>query len=88
MKLLTFVTVVTGMPATIAGILGMSFDAGLFASTTFGLGAAVALTVVLGLVAVAIGRQRTREPAVGTPAALYVSFTSSSLGFRHDRGPI
>ncbi|MBN6150190.1 CorA family divalent cation transporter [Xanthomonas sp. AmX2] len=58
MKLLTFVTVVTGMLAVIAGILGMNFDTGLFASNSFGFWAAVALMIVLGLVAVAVGRHR------------------------------
>jgi len=58
MKLLTFVTVVTGLLAVIAGALGMNFEANFFAAKTFGFWIAVAFMVSLGAAAVVIGKRR------------------------------
>lgn len=58
MKLLTFVTVVTGLLAVIAGALGMNFEANFFATKTTGFWVAVAFMVTLGGVAVIVGRLR------------------------------
>jgi len=58
MKLLTFVTVVTGLLAVVAGALGMNFDANFFASKTVGFWTAVAVMVAMALVAVALGKRR------------------------------
>jgi len=58
MKLLTFVTVVLGLLAVIAGVLGMNFNAGFFESRAEGFAIAVGCMALLGLVAVAVGRKR------------------------------
>ncbi|OEZ02440.1 MULTISPECIES: CorA family divalent cation transporter [Stenotrophomonas] len=58
MKLLTFVTVVTGLLAVIAGALGMNFDANFFSLKTEGFWIAVAVMVGLGLTSIFVGRRR------------------------------
>ncbi|WP_312327948.1 CorA family divalent cation transporter [Stenotrophomonas sp.] len=58
MKLLTFVTVVTGLLAVIAGALGMNFQANFFSLKTEGFWIAVAVMAALGLLSVVIGRRR------------------------------
>lgn len=58
MKLLTFVTVVTGLLAVIAGALGMNFEANFFGAKTLGFWLAVLLMASLGIAAVAIGKRR------------------------------
>jgi len=58
MKLLTFVTVVTGLLAVVAGALGMNFEANFFASKTLGFWLSVALMVSLALISVALGKWR------------------------------
>lgn len=58
MKLLTFVTVVTGLLAVVAGVLGMNFEANFFASNTLGFWVAVAMMASMALVAVAIGKRK------------------------------
>ncbi len=58
MKLLTFVTVVTGLLAVIAGALGMNFEANFFSLKTEGFWIAVAVMVGLGLASILIGRRR------------------------------
>jgi len=58
MKLLTFVTVVTGLLAVVAGALGMNFEANFFATKTLGFWTAVALMVLLGAGSVFVGRRR------------------------------
>lgn len=56
MKLLTFVTVVTGLLAVVAGALGMNFEANFFGAKTVGFWVAVAFMVFLGLTSVVVGR--------------------------------
>ncbi len=58
MKLLTFVTVVTGLLAVIAGALGMNFDANFFSLKTEGFWIAVGIMVGLGGASILIGRKR------------------------------
>jgi len=58
MKLLTFVTVVTGLLAVIAGALGMNFEANFFSLKTEGFWIAVAFMVSLGLLSIFVGRRR------------------------------
>lgn len=58
MKLLTFATVVLGLLAVIAGVLGMNFNADFFGSKTLGFVLAVGSMCALALVAIAIGRRR------------------------------
>ncbi|MGY8564492.1 CorA family divalent cation transporter [Paracidovorax citrulli] len=58
MKLLTFVTVVTGLLAVIAGALGMNFEANFFGAKTLGFWLAVLLMASLGVAAVVIGKRR------------------------------
>ena len=58
MKLLTFVTVVLGLLAVIAGVLGMNFNAGFFASKTLGFVSAVGGMLGLAAVAVMVGIRR------------------------------
>lgn len=58
MKLLTFVTVVTGLLAVIAGALGMNFDANFFSLKTEGFWIAIAVMVGLGLMSIVVGRRR------------------------------
>lgn len=58
MKLLTFVTVVTGLLAVIAGAVGMNFDANFFSLKTEGFWIAVAIMVGLGLASIVVGRRR------------------------------
>ncbi|HEY0333656.1 MAG TPA: CorA family divalent cation transporter, partial [Stenotrophomonas sp.] len=55
MKLLTFVTVVLGLLAVIAGVLGMNFNASFFESKTLGFFVAVGGMLALGSVATVIG---------------------------------
>jgi len=57
MKLLTFVTVVLGLLAVIAGVLGMNFNASFFESRTLGFFVAVGTMLALGAIAVVIGRR-------------------------------
>jgi Mg2+ and Co2+ transporter CorA len=57
MKVLTFATVVLGVLAVFAGLLGMNFQARFF-EAEHGFWIALAATVVLGLVALLIGRWR------------------------------
>jgi len=58
MKLLTFVTVVTGLLAVIAGALGMNFDANFFGAKTEGFCVAVGIMVGLGAASILVGRKR------------------------------
>lgn len=58
MRVLTFVTVVTGLMATIVGALGMNFGAGLFDSGDAGFYAALAGLVAMGLGAFVLGRRQ------------------------------
>lgn len=58
MKLLTFVTVVTGLLAVFAGALGMNFEADFFATKTAGFWAAVAIMVLFGAVSLYLGRRK------------------------------
>ncbi|WP_421568885.1 magnesium transporter CorA family protein [Stenotrophomonas sp. PD6] len=58
MKLLTFVTVVTGLLAVIAGALGMNFEADFFGLKTTGFWTAVGVMVGLGVTSVLVGRRR------------------------------
>lgn len=57
MKLLTFVTVVLGLLAVIAGVLGMNFNASFFQSKTLGFFVAVGTMLGLGVIAAVIGRR-------------------------------
>lgn len=56
MKILTFATVVIGLLATIAGTLGMNFEAGLFKARDAGFWIAVAGMATLGLASLAVAR--------------------------------
>lgn len=58
MKLLTFVTVVTGLLAVIAGALGMNFEANFFSLKTEGFWIAVAVMIGFGLASIFVGRRR------------------------------
>lgn len=58
MAILTFATVVLGMLAVLAGILGMNFDAAFFDTKTPGFMVAAGAMLLLGIVALAIGRAR------------------------------
>ena len=58
MKLLTFVTVVTGLLAVIAGALGMNFDANFFGMKTEGFWIAVGIMAGLGAASIFVGRRR------------------------------
>ncbi|MBH1671534.1 hypothetical protein I5U90_00485 [Stenotrophomonas maltophilia] len=58
MKLLTFVTVVTGLLAVIAGALGMNFDANFFGMKTEGFWIAVGIMAGLGATSIFVGRKR------------------------------
>ncbi|HEL5613651.1 magnesium transporter CorA family protein [Stenotrophomonas maltophilia] len=58
MKLLTFVTVVTGLLAVIAGALGMNFDANFFGMKTEGFWIAVGMMAGLGAASIFVGRRR------------------------------
>ena len=56
MKILTFATVVVGLLATIAGTLGMNFDASFFRTQDTGFWIAIGGLTTLGLAALALGR--------------------------------
>ena len=56
MKILTFATVVIGLLATIAGTLGMNFDASFFKARDAGFWIAVGGMATLGIASLAIGR--------------------------------
>lgn len=58
MRVLTFVTVITGLLATIVGALGMNFDAGFFKSQDAGFWWAVGGLVFVTALALALGRWR------------------------------
>lgn len=58
MRILTFVTVVTGLLATVVGALGMNFQASFFGSNDFGFWTAVGGLLVFGLAAFLVGRHR------------------------------
>jgi magnesium transporter len=58
MKVLTFVTVVTGLLATLVGALGMNFQASFFSSNDVGFWVAVAGLGVLAVTALILGRRR------------------------------
>jgi len=58
MKLLTFVTVVTGLLAVVAGALGMNFKANFFDTNTLGFWCAVGVMAGMALAAVGLGKYR------------------------------
>lgn len=58
MRVLTFVTFITGLLATLVGALGMNFEAGFFSSGDAGFWSVVAGLVVLSAVVLALGRWR------------------------------
>lgn len=58
MAILTFATVVLGMLAVLAGVLGMNFDAAFFDTKTTGFMVAAGAMLLLGIIALAIGRAR------------------------------
>lgn len=58
MQVLTFATVVLGVLAVLAGVLGMNFDAPFFRSAGTGFWLAVASMAVLAAAAILIGRRR------------------------------
>ena len=58
MRVLTFVTVVTGVLATIVGALGMNFQAGLFESRDAGFWTVVGGLLLLAGVSLALGKRR------------------------------
>lgn len=58
MRVLTFVTVVTGLMATIVGALGMNFGAGLFDSGDAGFYGVIAGLLAMALGAFALGRRQ------------------------------
>ena len=58
MRVLTFVTVVTGLLATVVGALGMNFGASFFNSDDFGFAVVVAALLVLAGGALLLGRLR------------------------------
>jgi magnesium transporter len=58
MRVLTFVTVITGVLATVVGALGMNFDAGIFKTRDLGFWLAIAGLVLLGVVSLALGKRR------------------------------
>jgi len=58
MRLLSFIAVVVGTLAVMAGILGMNFDAPFFKTQATGFWMAVAAMVVLAAASVALGRYR------------------------------
>ena len=58
MRTLTFVTVVTGVLAVIAGVLGMNFDASFFDTRDVGFAIAAGVMLVLAGIALWFGRRR------------------------------
>lgn len=58
MRVLTFVTVIVGLLATLVGALGMNFQASFFESDDVGFWSAIAGLFAFGLAAVLIGRHR------------------------------
>src|SRR5690606_26937089 len=58
MRVLTFVTVITGLLATVAGVLGMNFKAGFFDAGNAGFLIAVGAMLVFGGGSVALARSR------------------------------
>jgi magnesium transporter len=58
MKVLTFVTVLIGGLAVLAGVLGMNFDAAFFGTKERGFWTAVAAMAVLALAALGLGKRR------------------------------
>lgn len=58
MRTLTFVTVVTGVLAVIAGVLGMNFDASFFDTRDVGFAVAAGVMLVLAGIALWFGRRR------------------------------
>jgi Mg2+ and Co2+ transporter CorA len=58
MRVLTFVTVITGIMATVVGALGMNFQAGLFDSRDAGFWTVVGGLVLLGGASLLLGRKR------------------------------
>jgi len=58
MRVLTFVTVLIGMLAVIAGALGMNFKAPLFETGTFGFWTTIGSMIAISIVATAIARWR------------------------------
>jgi magnesium transporter len=58
MRILTFVTVIVGLLATMVGALGMNFQASFFASNDVGFWTAVAGLVAFALAALLLGRHR------------------------------
>ncbi len=58
MQVLTFVTVIVGVLATMAGVLGMNFDAQFFKTQDQGFWIALAVMLAFSLSAVALGRWR------------------------------
>jgi magnesium transporter len=58
MRVLTFVTVITGVLATIVGALGMNFEAGIFKSRDQGFWLAIGGLLLLGAVSLVLGKRR------------------------------
>lgn len=58
MAILTFATVVLGMLAVLAGILGMNFDAPFFKTETTGFLVASGSMLLLGIIALVVGRMK------------------------------
>ena len=58
MRVLTFATVITGLLATLVGILGMNFQASFFETNDVGFWVTVAFLVVVGIAAVLVARLR------------------------------
>ena len=58
MRTLTFATVITGILAVIAGVLGMNFDAPFFKTQTMGFVVAAGAMLVLAGAALWLGRRR------------------------------
>ncbi|MES2859006.1 MAG: CorA family divalent cation transporter [Pseudomonadota bacterium] len=58
MRVLTFVTVITGVLATMVGALGMNFDASFFATRDTGFWGAVGFLLVFAITAIVLARAR------------------------------
>lgn len=58
MAVLTFATVVLGLLACLAGVLGMNFDAAFFETKTTGFFVAAGAMVLLGVIALVIGKMK------------------------------
>jgi len=59
MRTLTFATVITGVLAVVAGILGMNFDAPFFKTQTAGFATAAGAMLVVAALALWLGRKRS-----------------------------